>query len=220
MKPSRDVSQSDANALRDLCTHFKDTPSADTTVGERLKRVNALLQLHWMLEDAVQLEKDFHEYICLLSANGLDRMILFGGQNVIETTIRWGQLRTADRLLPLWLDAAVARNDPNTLLDFASGNLATNRFWTTAKLMERIVSGPVPSPEQRFVARACHAIGLSGVSRMAADPDRLVHRELDIAQVRWALTGGGDRAVARVSIPQEATGCNGKERIGKWETRE
>jgi hypothetical protein len=198
MKPSRDVSQSDANSVRDLYTHFKDTPVTNATVGERLKRVNALLQVHWMLEDASQLEKDFREYISLLSANALDRMILFGGQNVIETTIRWGQLRAGDRLLPLWLDAVVVRNDPNVLLDFASANLTASRFWTTAKLMDRIMSSSPLSKDRRFVAQACHAIALSGISRMAADPDHTVHKELDIAQVRWALAGSSEeRLVAQ-----------------------
>ncbi len=189
MKPSSDVSPSDANSLRGLCTHSQNMSVADATVGEQLKRVNALLQLHWMLDDTDPLEKDFREYISLLAANGLGRMILFGGQNVIETTIRWAQFRAADRLLPLWLDAALSRNDPNSLLDFASANLARKRFWTTAKLMEKVLANPTMSVDQRFAAGAYQALALSGIHQMASDPDHRIDRELDIAQVRWVLMG-------------------------------
>jgi len=203
MKPPRDVSPADANSLQDLCTHFRDMPVADATVGEQLKQVNLLMQLDWMQEDMAKLETDFRKYLSLLSTNGLDRMILFGGQNVIEITIRWAQFRAAERLLPLWLDAALLRNDPNAILDFASANLATSRFWTTAKLMEKTMSKPTLSVEQRFLAQAYHAITLSGISRMASDPDHMVRRELDIAQVRWSLIGSDEGrllAQARTSL--------------------
>jgi len=189
MKPSSDVSPSDANSLRGLCEHFAELLGADATAGERLKRVNLLLQLHWMQDNAAQIEKDFREYISLLSANGLNRMVLFGGQNVIETTIRRAQFRAADRLLPLWLDAALSRNDPNSLLEFASANLARKRFWTTAKLMEKVLANPTMSVDQRFAAGAYQALALSGIHQMASDPDHRIDRELDIAQVRWVLMG-------------------------------
>ncbi len=203
MKPPGDVSPADENSLQDLCTHFRDMPVAGATVGEQLKRVNLLMQLDWMQEDMAKLETDFRKYLSLLSTNGLDRMILFGGQNAIEITIRWAQFRAAERLLPLWLDAALLRNDPNAILDFASANLATSRFWTTAKLMEKAMSRPTLSVEQRFLAQAYHAITLSGISRMASDPDHMVRRELDIAQVRWSLIGSDEGpllAQARTSL--------------------
>ena len=99
MKGSREVAQADVNALHALRARFGEAPAADASLGERLKRVNTHLQLDWMLADPNRLEMDFREYLSLLSANNLDRMILFGGQNVIETTVRWGQLRAGDRLL-------------------------------------------------------------------------------------------------------------------------
>lgn len=187
MKPTSDVSPADANSLRELSTHFTAADVTAATPGERLRRVNQLIQLHWMLADADRLEEDFREYICLLSANSLDRMILFGGQNVIEITIRWGQFHAAERLLPLWLDAALSQNDPNSLLDFASANLAAKRFWTTLKLIEKVLTNRTMPADRRFDTQAYHAIALSGICQMASDPDHMIDRELDIAQVRWAL---------------------------------
>ncbi|MBP7051842.1 MAG: hypothetical protein KBE65_12580 [Phycisphaerae bacterium] len=215
MRPPSDLSSADANAMQGLCEHFAESLGADATLGERLKRVNLLMQLHWMLDDTPSLEKDFREYICLLSASSLDRMILFGGQNVIETTIRWAQFRAADRLLPLWLDAAFSENDPNSLLDFASANLATKRFWTTLKLMEKVLASPAMPADRRFDAQAYHAIALSGIYQMAADPDHMIDRELDIAQVRWALIDADEKrllahAKASLAAAQQAYATVGK----------
>lgn len=187
MKPSRDVEPTDANVLRELRTHFAGTCASDMSLGERLKRVNTLIQLDWMLGDAAHLRDDFHRYTSLLAENALNRMILFGGQNIIETTVRWEQFDAGDRLLSLWLDAAVSPNDPNSLLDFASANLVRRQFWTTATLMERTLSDVAMSASRRFIARAYRTLALAALYGIVNEPDHNVRTKPDIAQARWVL---------------------------------
>jgi len=188
LKRRSEMAKDDVEILERLRKHFAQRPSASTTAGELLKRVNMLLQVDWILDDPNRLDEDFREYTRLLRSNGLGRMVLFGGENVIETTIRWGQIDTADRLLPVWLDAAVSDNDMASILDFASASLAKGSLWTTAKLLEKALDRRAIPGDQRFIAQALRAIALSRVCKMVQDPDG-IKNDLRVAQARWVLAG-------------------------------
>jgi len=188
LKGRSEMAKDDIETLERLRRHFAEQPAASTTTGEQLKRVNMLLQVDWMLDDPNGLNGDFREYTRLLRSNGVGRMVLFGGENLIETTIRWGQPDTADRLLPVWLDAAVAENDMASILDFASARLAKGSLWTTAKLLEKALGHFTACGEERFVGETLRCIALSRMDAMVRNPDS-IKGELAFAQARWVLWG-------------------------------
>ena len=179
-----DVNEIDVERLRGLRRRFAAAPTAGGSMGERLKRVNLLLQTDWMLGDTKQLQADFREYLALLRTNDLGRMVLFGGQHAIETTIRWGYIDAADGLLRAWLDAAVSGNDVQTMLDFAEAGLARRRLWTLVNLMDEVLEKRQPSPPQRFAAHALRALALARICEMLEKPD-YIKTELGVAQARW-----------------------------------
>jgi len=178
----------DIDTLEDLRKHFGQQPAASTTVGEQLKRVNMLLQVDWILDDPNGLNEGFRAYTRLLQSNGLGRMVLFGGENLIETTSRWGQPDTADKLLPVWLDAAVAENDMAGILDFASARVAKGSLWTTAKLLEKALEDLTVPADQRFAGEALRCTALSRIAEMVQNPDD-IKSDVDIARARWVLYG-------------------------------
>lgn len=183
-KDPADVAQADRKTLEQLRTHFTEKSVAGMTAGEQLRRVNVLLQLDWMLGHTARLERDFQQYVSLLAANDLGRMVFVGGQHAIEMTIRWGQVAVADRLLEAWLDTAMSRNDVESALDFAGVSIRRGRFWTIVKLMDKVLETPQLSPSQRFVAQALRCAGLARVYEMVEDPDH-IKTELGIAQAWW-----------------------------------
>jgi hypothetical protein len=187
MKNPREIGPNDIEVLRGLRARFGSRSCASATVGEQLKRVNELLELDWMLADAAGLERDFRDSLSLLSVKGLGRMILFGGQNIIDTTIRWGWLAPAEKLLALWAEAARAHNDIASVLEFAEANIGTGRVWTTVKVLDRTLVDSGMPPEERFVAEAYRCLALGRVYEMVKDPDHKVHTELETAQTRWVL---------------------------------
>lgn len=187
MKSVQDIAPADAKSLRRLLAHFDVPPPQDAGLGERLKHVNMRLQLAWMLHDGEQLEKDFQEYLSLLLADGLDGMVLFGGQKIIETTMRWGQLHATERLLRHWLDAAAFHNDVNTTLDFASVGFRRGWFWIVAHLMEQLLANPDVCSNQLFAAQAYRCIALSRILQMARNPEQTVRSERDLRQLAWVL---------------------------------
>ena len=188
LKGRSEVAKADVQTLEQLRKHFVEKPSTGMTAGEQLKRINMLLQVDWMLDDPNGLNEDFREYTRLLRANGLGRVVLFGAENLIETTARWGQPDTADKLLPVWLDAALAENDAAAVLDFASASLTRGSLWTTAKLLEGALRRDALPAEQRFAAEALRCIALSRISGMARKPED-IKNDVDIARTRWALWG-------------------------------
>jgi hypothetical protein len=203
LKTRSEVAKENIETLQLLRSQFGKQTRAGATVGEELKRVNMLLQADWMLDDPNGLGADFREYTGLLRSDGLGRMILFGGENVIETTSRWGQPDTADKLLPIWLDGATTENDMASILDFASGRLAKGSLWTTAKLLERALSNPRIPADQRFAGQALQAIALSKLCEMVEKPD-YIESEPGIAQARWALWGRSEEAL-RQELQASAT---------------
>ncbi len=191
MRDPGDIPPADANVFRRLRADFSGRSPMGASAGQQLKRINALLQLDWRLDDPNQLEKDFRDYLSLLSANDLPRMVLFGGQNAIEVTVRWHQFGAADTLLRVWLDFATAFNDVASLLDFASAGLARGRYWTVAELADRVLTVAPLSPSQRFVAQAIRCIALA---RLRETKERADSSATDLAttQKRWAMAHWSD----------------------------
>jgi hypothetical protein len=196
LKDPVEVEQADVKTLERLRAHFADKSTAGMTAGEQLRRVNILLQLDWMLGYMPQLERNFLEYLSLLTKNDLDRMILVGGQNAIEMTSRWGRLDTADSMLETWMDVAVSQNDVESVLDFAADSVRKKRFWTIVKLMDKVLEEPQLSASQQFVGKALRCIGLARLCEMLDNPDR-IKTELDIAQARWVSSQVGTESIRR-----------------------
>ena len=81
-------------------------------------------------------------------------------------------------------DVAVSQNDVESVLNFATDNVRKKRFWTTVRLMDKVLKMPRLSPSQRFVAQTIRCIGLARLREMIDNPDR-IKTELDIAQAGW-----------------------------------
>lgn len=143
-----------------------------------------LLQIDWMLGDSEQLKKHFQQYLNILSANDLDRMVLVGGQYAIETTIRWRHFAVADDLLEKWVDRAIAANDEEAILDFGESVIVKNRFWTVARLLEKSLSSPEKWGQKRFNAESLRCIALYRLCEIIQNTNK-VKKGLIMAQANW-----------------------------------
>jgi hypothetical protein len=187
LKSRSEVAADDVATLEQLRRHFARESSGGVSVGEQLKRVNTLLQLDWMLDDPNRLEEDFRQYTRLLRSNGLGRMVLFGGENVIETTTRWGQIDAADRLLAIWRDAGASDNDARSILDFASANMAKESYWTTAKLLEKSLASQ-DWGERRLAGQVLRCAALARLHEGFVKPEEFLKTEQAKAQAGWVAT--------------------------------
>ncbi len=185
LRDPKDIPRADAATLERLHARFSREAPAANTPGQKLRRVNVLMKTDWMLGDSPRLETHFKHYLSLLADNHLDRMILFGGRNIIDTTLRWGQPAAADSLLDTWLKLALSQNDADPILDFADANLKRGRLWTIAGLIEKLLDHTTPlSPSQRFAAEALRATALARMHQVLQEPPR-AKGDFAIAQAAW-----------------------------------
>ncbi len=183
-KDPSEVEEEDLKALKQLQSHFEKISTIDKTTGDQLRRVNMLLQIDWILGDSEQLKKHFQQYLDILSANDLDRMVLVGGQYAIDTTIRWRHFAAADDLLEKWVDKATAVNDEEAILDFGESVIMKNRFWTVARLLEKSLSSPEKWGQKLFNAETLRCMALYKIYEMLRNPDK-VRKGLRMAQANW-----------------------------------
>jgi len=176
--------EADTHALKQLQAHFENGGAVSGTTGEQLRRLNMLLQLDWMLADTGRLADHYDQYLKLLESHDMDQMVLVGGQRVIETTVLWGYLATADALLSKWVKHAVSVCDDASVCQFAFDELRRGDFWSVANLMKTLVERRQSGSSLSCEAHALRCIALWRLYQCLAQPEKL-KREFDVMQTGW-----------------------------------
>jgi len=187
MKNAEVIEEADLKKLHKLRTHFEQIPDEEKTAGEKLRRINMLLQLNWTLNDGEQLQKLFQQYLDILAANDLDGMILVGGQYAIETTFRWRMFATADRLLEKWIDIAIANNNEQAILSFGKSSIRRDRLWTIVELLDKSLVSSDKWEQKRFDAQSLKCLAFGGLYEMLRNPDKIQQGRRK-EQVNWVLS--------------------------------
>jgi hypothetical protein len=183
-KDPAEVAPADVNALRELRTFFHDKQARPGALGEELRRVNMLLQVHWMTGDRAGLAETFQNYLDLLKARDLKRMILEGGYNVVQTTMLWGHFPAADALAAKWVREVMATNDPDSVLDFAGTMHQKGQSWVLIKLMDDLMERYADAPSLCFEGQAARCLSFQKLSEQMREPEKL-KRERDIMHIGW-----------------------------------
>ncbi len=183
MKEPAEIEDADLKILKQLRTHFENTTVNGETIGEKLKRINMIMELDWIQGDHA-LKKHFKQYLAILAANDLKLMTLVGGQHVIETTIEWRQFSVADHLLHEWVYTAVAINAEKAILHFGESAIRKGRFWTLAKLMEKSLKSSRKWGQKRFNAETLKCMAIHRLYEMLQKPDK-IKTSFRIAQSGW-----------------------------------
>lgn len=171
-KDPAEVQDEDLKILRQLQTHFEEVPIVGKTAGEQLRRINMLLELDWMLGERDRLQEHFEQYLAILTANNLNRMVLVGGLHVIDTTIRWRQFAVADHLLQTWVETAIAVNNAEAILNFGQSVIRKSRSWMIAGLIEKSLASSNKWGKKRFNAEALKCMAIHKLYEMLQNPER------------------------------------------------
>ena len=161
-KAPTEIEEDDVAAIRQLLAHFeKDASVASESTGGKLKRLNILMELSLILGDVPALERHYERYLSTLHENEFLQMTLVGGYGVIETATFRGRRTEAEKLLSLWVKAVVDMHADESILLFARHQLAKNRLWPTAALLEAFLSKKDRPAEARFEAEALRCTALA-----------------------------------------------------------
>jgi hypothetical protein len=187
MKNAGEIEEEDLKILHKLQTHFEQICDDEKTAGEKLRHINMLFQLDWILNDGEQLQRHFQQYLDVLAANDLDGMILVGGQYAIETTYRWGMFAAADRLLEKWINAAVANNNEQAILSFGQSSVRRDRLWTIVGLVDKSLASSDKWGQKRFDAQSLQCMALNVLYEMLRNPDKIQEGRRK-EQANWVLS--------------------------------
>jgi len=193
----RDVSTTDKSVLEDLRHQIEATSQeAGASLGEEMRRINALMELSRLLGDEEGLLRYYRRYLSDLAGNGLKEMLVVGGYTAVDTSVLWGRWSEAFLLLNAWLDRVSESLDLATILDLAAGELRKGNCCATAKLLERAERLSCDSSAIRFEISALAALSLTRLERLVEN-ERQLKSEIDLAQAQWALRLLGKAEIGR-----------------------
>jgi hypothetical protein len=186
MKNPETIEKEDLPKMRQAQKHFADL-SAKDFAGDQLRRVNMLLQLDWILGDSENLPKHYQQYLNILKTNKMEQMLLYAGQQVIETTYRWNYYPSADELLKQWLNAALSSNNSDLILNFAKNAIEKDRFWETSKLLDKSLDSPKVLGQKQIYAEYLRCAALFGLYQMLQQTDKIPDGRKK-EQANWVLS--------------------------------
>lgn len=186
MENPEKIEKDDLTKMRQMQKHFENT-SPGNFAGDQLRRINMLLQLDWILGDNKQLPKHYEKYLTILKTNGLEQMLLVGGQQAIETTFRWHHFSAADEFLKIWIENVLSLNNPDAILSFAQNTIKKGRFWETANLLEKSLESSQAWGRKKIYAEFSKCAALFGLYEMLQQPDKIPDGRKK-EQANWVLT--------------------------------
>jgi len=161
-KLPNEIEEKDVEDIVQLKVRFKKAlGEADKNTGEKLKQLNALIELNLIVGHESELEHHYRNYLSTLNDSKLTQMVLVGGYGVIETAMFRKRQSEAEKLLVLWVNAVLEIKDVELILFFAKSQLAKNRLWTTANLLKSFSNKTNCSADAQFEAESlrCNALG-------------------------------------------------------------
>ena len=190
-KAPDEIEGKDHEAIEQLRDRFQtDLNAPDKTTGEKLKDLNILMELNRILGKTTELERHYRWYLSILAEKKLLWMTLVGGYGVIETSMFRGRRSEAEKLLDLWLNAALEINDAESILLFSKSQLAKNRLWTTVKLLENFLNKNHCSADDRFEAQVLRCIALGELCNLVSTDDIAKKGLIAEVQANWVASIG------------------------------
>jgi hypothetical protein len=186
MKNPEKIEKEDLIKMRQIQKHFEDLTVKDFA-GDQLRRINMLLQIDWILGDRENLPKHYQQYLNILKTNKMEQMLLYAGQQVIETTYRWNYYPSAYELLKQWLDVTLSLNNPDLILNFAKNAIEKDRFWETSKLLDKSLDSHKVPVQKQIYAEYLRCAALYGLYQMLQSPDKIPDGRKK-EQANWVLS--------------------------------
>lgn len=134
-KAPGEVTRPDQTEANRLIQQYASCGSQQESAGEKLKRLNILMELNRMIGDEEAHVGYFRKYLNELKSQRMESLILIGGQTAVDTLMIWKRTREAKRLMDLWVEHATDV-DQELLVAFVERELEKGNFVTTLFLLD------------------------------------------------------------------------------------
>jgi hypothetical protein len=186
--PPQEIPAEDRRLMGHLCEVFQKAECP--TLGEQMRRLNILMELHRFLGDREALRRDFQAYLGTMADHKLNNTLLVGGGGAVDTLMLWSRFEEANDLLGLWVEAARSCiEDLNLVIDYAARETTKGNFWLAFSLLEgfsdRFLAKGVPG--LLFESTALRTIALAKLGELCKKKGS-IQDEIPRQQVKWVTS--------------------------------
>ena len=125
----------DRSVARSLIPIYSNARSS-SSLGEKLKKLNVLMELNRILGDKDGLRRSFRGYLEALTARDRHDLILVGGYNAIDILVFWSRFAEANMLLKEWVEVARSGCSIEQIRSFAHGEFMKGNYWAVIQLLD------------------------------------------------------------------------------------
>ena len=185
LKKTNDINDLDTNHLVQLRMDMKNRNYESPSIAENLKSTSMLLNLDW-IQDHPNLYRDFEQYLNILKENNFKQMMLLGGTNVIDITVRWERFSEADKLIQSWLEKSAKSFNSEEILSFSNIQLSQKNYWVTINLLGNYLESNKDLGAESFDILAMRYMAILDLNKIIEDPSNIKQDSLR-SQVKWVL---------------------------------
>jgi len=198
-KPVDHVSNADIEAIKQLSLYFHTaSPAEENDLGEKLRRLNVLMDLNFMIGNEGEVERNYEGYMAALVEHHLPDMLLEGGYGVVEWAMVWGRFQDANRLMGLWLNSASREIDGESALRFAAAEIKKRDFWTCFEFLKHLPDDACSTAGSRFERAAMMCVSLHSLQELLRKRASL-ESGFPKMQVELASTTTSDEQLGKLS---------------------
>jgi hypothetical protein len=208
----QDVSQSDRIAIQNLRDRIQvDRNIGTSSIGESLRRANALIELNRVLGDNLLILESFNQYIDIIQQHNMLDLLLIGGAGVVENSMLWNRPEEADLLVEAWSKSVSKLTNILEIKHFVGGEVKSGRVYAALRLLQRIEANSSVSSNDLFEFAAMQYFAWSKLHVLLNSQDSNLDL-LSRAQLKWV-----SRSVSINKVEKERRdwGENAKRRFDK-----
>jgi hypothetical protein len=184
-RPPTDVTKADELEARKLIGLYTSNTGRDESIGEKLKRINILMELTRMIGDSKSQMNHYRRYLECLRDNHLDETLLVGGQTAIDTLMIWRRSNEAKALIDIWTEYA-CKVDADKVLEFVEREFRKRNFVTALKLLDAYASNETTTERERTLlddlrSQAKREIDVLVTASKSGDLDEVSAAEVQLA---------------------------------------
>lgn len=184
-KQPQDVSHADRILIQDLRNRIQGERETNAdSVGESLRRSNAIIELNRILGETTLTADAFRFYLNTLKQNQLFDILLIGGAGIIESSMIWNRLDEADILLEEWLKTVSRSTNVSEINQFISREIKNGSAYSALRLLQRIETNPPVPFDHRFQLAVMQFLAWSKVQTLLKTPVD-IHNLPSMAQSKW-----------------------------------
>jgi hypothetical protein len=145
-------------------------PGQQESIGERLRRLNALIMLDLLQAAKTDLEGDCRDYFATLVESRLEKILLPGGAALVGAAASRHLYGGATTILDQWLGNLPQTTDTREEIAFAAEQAQAGHVWLATVLLDRLTNNIQTHPGLQYERAAVKCVATHKLISAVDDP--------------------------------------------------